>query len=92
MAAVIILSVLLVVALIAVAAGMVRQYRIYQSGQPAPAGAAANVTLAPGSHIVSASTDSGKLILHVQTPAGGEVEIFDLSTARLVGRVKDGPK
>ena len=93
MAAVIILSALLVLALIALAVGLVRQYRLYQAGQPALAGAAAaNVTLAPGAHIVSASTDSGKLVLHVQTPKGGEIEIFDLSTGKLMAQVKDGPK
>jgi hypothetical protein len=91
LAAVIILSALLVLALIALAAGMMRQYRLYRSGQPA-ATSAASVTLAPGSRIVSASTESGKLVLHVQTPRGGEVEIFDLSTGKLLTQVKDDPK
>ena len=76
LAAVIILSVLLVAGLVAVAAGFVRQYRLYQAHHAAPtagrhpSGAAASVILAPGAHIVSAATDAGKLVLHVQTPAG----------------------
>ena len=53
-----------------------------------PEGAAASIILAPGARIVSASTDSGKLVLHVATPTGGEVEIIDLATGRLTGQVK----
>jgi hypothetical protein len=97
LAAVIILSVLLAAGLIAVAAGFVRQYRLYQAHHAAPMGelvegAAARVILAPGAHIVSAGTDSGKLVLHVQTRDGGEVDIMDLATGALTAQVKDGPK
>jgi hypothetical protein len=92
MAAVIILSTLLALALIALVAGLARQYRLYQADQPEPAGAAARVTLAPGAHIVSAATESGKLVLHVETPKGAEVEIFDLATGKLTAQVKDGSK
>ena len=53
-----------------------------------PEGTAASIILAPGARIVSASTDSGKLVLHVATPTGGEVEIIDLATGRLTGQVK----
>jgi hypothetical protein len=53
-----------------------------------PPGAAASITLAPGARILSATTDSGKLVLHVATPTGGEVEIIDLATGRLTGQVK----
>jgi hypothetical protein len=99
--AVIILSVLLVAGLAAVAAGFVRQYRLYQARHPAPmaavatmpavGGAAASVILAPGAHIVSVATDAGKLVLHVQTPEGAEVDIMDLGSGRLTAQVKDGP-
>jgi hypothetical protein len=99
LAAVIILSVLLVAGLIAVAAGFVRQYRLYQAHHPAPmavtgtgTNAAASVILAPGAHIVSATSDAGKLILHVQTPQGAEVDVMDLATGRLTAQVKDGPQ
>jgi hypothetical protein len=50
--------------------------------------AAAVVTLAPGARIVSATTQAGKLVLHVDTPSGGEVEIIDLATGKLTGQVK----
>jgi hypothetical protein len=100
LAAVIILSVLLVAGLVAVAAGFVRQYRLYQAHHAAPiaeasipdTGAATRVILAPGAHIVSAATDSGKLVLHVQTREGGEVDVMDLATGQLTAQVKDGPK
>jgi hypothetical protein len=96
LAAVIILSGLFVLGLIALAVGMVRQYQIHLSGhgsgQAAPAGAAASITLAPGAHIVSAATESGKLVLHVRTPDGDAVEIFDLSTGRLTAQIRDGGK
>jgi hypothetical protein len=97
LAAVIILSVLLALGLVAVAAGFVRQYRLYQARHPAPmvpmtvTGAAASVILAPGAHIVSAMTASGKLVLHVQTRNGAEVDIVDLDTGQLTAQVKDGP-
>ncbi len=91
-AAVIILSILLVLGVIALAAGFVRQYRLYQARQPAPIGAAVRVTLAPGAHIVSAAAEGGKLVLHVQTPAGDEVDVMDLATGVLTAQVKDGPK
>jgi hypothetical protein len=100
LAAVIILSVLLALGLVAVAAGFVRQYRLYQARHPAPmaaapmavTGAAASVILAPGARIVSAMTASGKLVLHVQTRSGAEVEIIDLNTGQLTAQVKDGPQ
>lgn len=87
---------LFVLALSAVVWGFVKQARIFMAAKAghvaqAPAagnGAAAAVTLAPGSRIISASTDSGKLVLHVSTPTGGEVEIIDLATGKLTGQVK----
>lgn len=93
------MSALFVLALLGVIWGFVRQSHILMAAraqsqsqsqsQPAvPPGAAAAVVLAPGSHILSASTDAGKLVLHVSTPTGGEVEIIDLATGRLTGQVR----
>ena len=94
---VIIMSTLVVVALLATVWGFVRQAHIFMAArareQPmamAPPAAAA-VILAPGARIVSATTEAGKLVLHVATPSGGEVEIIDLSTGRLTGQVKTQP-
>ena len=92
LAAVIILSVLLALAIVGVAFGFIRQYRLlHQAHAPAPgAVSATNVQLPPGAHIVSSSTESGKLVLHVTTPSGSEVDIFDLASGQRVQQIKDG--
>ena len=92
------MSTVFVLALLGVIWGFVRQAHIFMAARqgraasaavmPAPADAAAVLTLAPGSRIISASTDSGKLVLHVSTPGGGEVEIIDLATAKRTGQVR----
>ena len=93
------MSALFVLALLGVVWGFVRPSRAFlaaraekAAAQPvtaAPAGApAAVITLAPGARILSASTDAGKLVLHVSTPSGGEVEIIDLASGRLTTQVK----
>jgi hypothetical protein len=90
---VIIMSALFVLALLGAIWGFVRQAHVLMVARSAPAaatqtGAAAIITLAPGARIVSATTDAGKLVLHVATPSGGEVEIIDLATGKLTGQVK----
>ena len=93
---VIIMTTLLVLALIAVVWGFMRQARIALTAPTPPVAAAAAesaaavVTLAPGARIISASTDAGKLVLHVSTQGGDEVEIIDLATGRLTGQVRTG--
>lgn len=92
---VIIMSTIFVLALLGVIWGFVRQAHIFMAARQGhamptsvPADAAATLILAPGSHILSASTDSGKLVLHVSTPTGGEVEIIDLQTGRRTGQIR----
>jgi len=94
---VIIMTVLVVLALLGTIWGFVRQAHIVMAAKTAPsaasngpssAGTAAVLTLAPGARIVSASTDAGKLVLHVSTPSGGEVEIIDLATGKQTGQIK----
>ena len=94
---VIIMSALVVLALLGTIWGFVRQAHIFMAAKAnlpataAPAAAmpaAAVITLAPGARIVSASTEAGKLVLHVATPSGGEVEIIDLATGKQTGQVK----
>ena len=92
---VIIMTMLLVVALLGTVWGFLRQAHIFMAAkqtvrEQAP-GPAALVTLAPGARIVSASTEAGKLVLHVATPSGGEVEIIDLATGKQTGQVKTSP-
>jgi hypothetical protein len=90
---VIIMSGLLVLALLGVVWGFIRQSQAFMAARAhtAAPSAAATVTLAPGVHIVSATTDAGKLVLHVQTPGGAEVEIIDLATGKLTSQVKTAP-
>jgi len=97
---VIIMSTLFVLALLGALWGFVRQAHIYMAARerakaaaPAQAqpGAAATVMLVPGARILSATTGSGKLVLHVATPSGSEVEIIDLATGKLTGQVKTQP-
>ena len=101
------MSTFFVLALLGTIWGFLRQAHIFMAAReqsreqskdaaPAPAasnaaGAAATVVLAPGARILSVSTDAGKLVLHVTTPSGSEVEIIDLATGRLTGQVKTAP-
>lgn len=89
--AVIILSVLFVAGVVALIIGFMRQYEIYRSGGRngmAVSGAApAVVELEPGARIVSVKTTPNRLILQLATPKGGEVEVLDLSTGKLLFRV-----
>jgi hypothetical protein len=91
---VIIMSTIFVLALLGVIWGFVRQARVFmvaragRAPMAVPADAAATVILAPGSRIISAATGSGKLVLHVSTPTGGEVEIIDLATGKRTGQVR----
>jgi len=90
------MSTLFVLAILATVWGFIRQAHIFitakeQAKTGTPAGissSAATITLAPGARILSATTESGKLVLHVATPSGGEVEIIDLATGKLTGQVK----
>jgi hypothetical protein len=93
---VIIMTVLVVLALLGTVWGFLRQAHIFMGSRgqarvetaPMSSAAAAVVSLAPGARIISATTEAGKLVLHVDTPSGGEVEIIDLATGKLTGQVK----
>jgi hypothetical protein len=92
---VIIMTVLFLLALVAVIWGFLRQGRLLLAARSAPAAAAAPaaavLTLTPGARIVSVRTEAGKLVLEVSTPGGEEVEIIDLQTGKLTGQVKARP-
>lgn len=99
---VITMTVLLVLALIAVVWGFVVNGRaLIAKGAPKPApvaaapaaGAQVSVTLAPGVKIVSATTEGGRLVLHVRGPAGDEVQVIDMATGALTSQVRtQGPQ
>ena len=95
---VITMTVLLVLALFAVVWGFVVngralvEKRSAVSKPPAPAAAAGaplvSVSLAPGTRIVSAEAEGGKLVLHVSGPAGDEVQVIDMATGALTAQVR----
>lgn len=95
-AMVITMTVLLVLALIAVVWGFVVNGRalIARRAQPAPPAAVSaaaplvSVTLGPGVRIVSATAESGKLVLHVSGPAGDEVQVIDMASGALTSQVR----
>lgn len=95
---VLIMSVLLVLAFVAVVWGFIRQGRAYMEARAArPAAPAAaegplvTLTLGRGVRIVSARTEAGKLVLHVTGPRGDEVQVIDLRTGALTTDVRTAP-
>lgn len=85
--AVIILSSLIILALIALVVGAVMKLS-GGSRKAAPAALPSSFTLAPGSRILSMESQPGRLILHIKTAAGEEVDILDTDDGHLVGQVK----
>jgi hypothetical protein len=90
---VIIMTALLALALIGVVWGFIRQGRILMEGRaarqapPVPGG----IALPPGAKIISSSTDAGRLVLRLQTPAGEEIRIIDLASGKPVQTIKTRP-
>ena len=82
--AVIILSALIILVLIAIVAGGVSKLR----GKSAPEANPSSVQLAPGAHIVEMQSQPGRLILRIRNGAAEEIRIIDTQNGRLVGQVK----
>jgi hypothetical protein len=82
--AVIILSALIILALIAIVAGGVSKIR----GKSAPEGDPSSVQLAPGAHIVEMQSQPGRLILRIRNGGAEEIRIIDTQNGRLVGQVR----
>ena len=97
-AMVITMTVLLVLALLAVVWGFVVNGRALVAKRTAPApvpapmaaaaGSLVSLTLAPGVRIVSAEAEGGKLVLHVSGPAGDEVQVIDMASGALTSQVR----
>lgn len=98
---VIILSALIILAVTALVVGGVMQLtghstRIFGSGKPVTPGAVAPVgaeafTLPPGAKVVKTESQPGRLILHVHSAAGDEIDIVDTSDGHLVSRIGPTP-
>jgi hypothetical protein len=82
--AVIILSALIILAVIALVVG-----GITHLGRKSPArGAAAAFQLPPGARIVEMQSQPGRLILRVRDAEGEEIDLLDTQDGHLVGQVK----
>jgi hypothetical protein len=84
--AVIVLSALIVLAVIALIVGGIARL----SGKPSAAVRTGGTSfqLPPGARIVSMDTQPGRLILRVRAGQGEEIDIFDIQNGQLVGQVK----
>lgn len=81
--AVIILSALIILAVIALVVGGIRL------GRKAPySGATATFQLPPGAHIIDMQSQPGRLILRVRDATGEEIDLLDTQDGHLVGQVK----
>ena len=88
-AAVILLGVLLGIAFLLLIVG----FAVKLTGHKAGAGGApVQFTLARGAKIVSTEIAGDRLILHVRSGAGDEIDIIDTKDGRLVGQVKPQAK
>jgi Flp pilus assembly protein CpaB len=81
--AVIILSALIVLAVIALIVGGIAKV----SGKP-KVGTPSTFTLAPGAKILAMESQPGRLILRIRTETGEEIDILDTDDGHLVGQVK----
>lgn len=93
--AVIVLSALILLALIALIAGGIFKLSGARAPQadikaPQAASAAAVFQLPPGAHIVSMDSQPERLILRVRSGDTEEIDIFDTRDGQLVGQVKGG--
>jgi hypothetical protein len=87
--AVIILSALIILALIALVAGAILKFQGGGRTLATPPGG--KFILPAGAKILSSDSQPGRLILHVQTGAGEEIDILDTSDGHLVNQIKAGP-
>jgi len=88
--AVVVLTALIILALIGLVVGSVMKL----SGRSAKlmgGGASQTLALPQGARILSSESQPGRLILHVRSPAGDEIDIINTDDGKLVGRVVAAP-
>jgi hypothetical protein len=83
--AVIILSGLIILALIALVVGGIS--RLGGKSKPA-ARTPSTFTLAPGARVLAMESQPGRLILRIRTVTGEEIDIIDTADGRLVSQIK----
>jgi hypothetical protein len=92
---VIVLSALIILAVMALVVGGVMQMtghstKLFGSSKPAPPGASAPAeafVLPPGAKVVKTESQPGRLILHVHSDAGDEIDIVDTADGHLISRI-----
>jgi hypothetical protein len=85
--AVIVLSALIILALIGLVVGTVMKL----SGRSTHVFGGSAITafaLPPGARILRTETQPGRLIVHVRSPSGDEIDIIDTADGHLVSQVK----
>jgi ribosomal protein L2 len=88
--AVIVLTALIILALIGLVVGSVMKLS-GRSTKLTGGGASQTLALPQGARIVSSESQPGRLILHVRSPAGDEIDIVNTDDGKLVGRVVAAP-
>ena len=82
--AVIVLSALIILALIGLVVGVVMKL----SGRSTHlAGSSQTFVFPPGARILGTEAQPGRLILHVRSPEGDEIDIIDTDDGRLISRL-----
>ena len=84
--AVIVLSALIILALIGLVVGGIMKFSGRSKPVFAGSGGAA-FALPPGAKIVSSETQPGRLILHVRSAAGDEIDIVSTEDGHLIARI-----
>lgn len=91
--AVIVLSALIILALVGLVAGVILKmtghspHLLGKGGTGDIGTGSAAFVLPPGAKIVSLQSESGRLILRLQTGAGDEIDILDASDGHLIARI-----
>jgi len=86
--AVIILSALIILALIALVVGVAMKL----SGRLSrPSASGQTFVLPRGAKIVTTDVQPGRIVLHVRSPQGDEIDIIETDTGRLVSRIAASP-
>ncbi len=88
--AVIILSALIILALIGLVVGAVMKLS-GRSTHLVGGRAETSFALPPGAKILTSDAQPGRLILHVRSPLGDEIDIISTEDGRLISQVKTAP-
>ena len=90
-AAVIVLSALIILALIGLVAGAILKLSGRSTHVLGGASAGGSFALPPGASILSTETQPGRLILHVRSGEGDEIDIVSTEDGRLIAQIKSPP-